>query len=298
LWTRAGRVRKEGIARENRAQISRPGLADAPCGHRPSPYLPPLLSLSLPQPTPTYPILSQPNLPRTAYKGPFNVLVNVPRVFTPEDTAIQTPNSDTPYSFLGLDLRGGPVAVTVPPVEAGRYWSAQFVDLYTHNAAYLGSRTTGSGGGAWLVAGPAWDGDEAGAAAAAGREGRAWDGVIRLETEVALCGFRTQLLSPEDLPAVVAIQSGYGAKALGGAAAPRPAAEAAADFPAPLLSAEQRTSPAFFDMLDVALRFAPVVPSERDLRARLASVGLAGDPAKPFRAAELDPAAAAALAVG
>src|SRR5271154_3593363 len=39
------------------------------------------------------------------YKGPWNEIVNIPRVYTPADTAIQTPNSDTPYSFAGLDLR-------------------------------------------------------------------------------------------------------------------------------------------------------------------------------------------------
>ena len=39
------------------------------------------------------------------YKGAPNTIINVPRVYTPADTAIQTPNSDTPYSFLGADLR-------------------------------------------------------------------------------------------------------------------------------------------------------------------------------------------------
>ncbi|UTV41139.1 hypothetical protein MYG64_28660 (plasmid) [Ensifer adhaerens] len=34
------------------------------------------------------------------YKGPLNTLGSVARVYTPEDTAIITPNSDTPYSFL------------------------------------------------------------------------------------------------------------------------------------------------------------------------------------------------------
>ena len=33
------------------------------------------------------------------YKGPFNQLVNEARVFTPKDTAVVTPNSDTPYSI-------------------------------------------------------------------------------------------------------------------------------------------------------------------------------------------------------
>lgn len=30
------------------------------------------------------------------YKGPFNSILNIARVFTPEDTAFVTPNSDTP----------------------------------------------------------------------------------------------------------------------------------------------------------------------------------------------------------
>src|SRR5882672_7400842 len=37
------------------------------------------------------------------FKAPWNQIHNVPRVYTPADTAIQTPNSDTPYSFVGMD---------------------------------------------------------------------------------------------------------------------------------------------------------------------------------------------------
>jgi hypothetical protein len=59
------------------------------------------------------------------YKGPFNKLVSVARVFTPEDRAIQTPNSDTPYSFVGMDMRTEPIVLTVPPIERGRYFSLQ-----------------------------------------------------------------------------------------------------------------------------------------------------------------------------
>ena len=46
-----------------------------------------------------------------------------PRVFiTPADTAIQTPNSDTPYSFVGLDLRAEPMVISVPKIEKKRYF--------------------------------------------------------------------------------------------------------------------------------------------------------------------------------
>jgi len=88
------------------------------------------------------------------FKAPWNQLRNIPRVFTPEDKAVQVPNSDTPYSMIGLDLRAEPIVITVPPIAKERYFSIQFIDDYTHNFAYLGSRTTGNDGGSFLIAGP------------------------------------------------------------------------------------------------------------------------------------------------
>src|SRR3990170_1290011 len=38
------------------------------------------------------------------YKAPWNQIRNFSRVFTPEDKAVQTPNSDTPYSFPRLEF--------------------------------------------------------------------------------------------------------------------------------------------------------------------------------------------------
>ena len=54
------------------------------------------------------------------YKAPFNTIYNEARVFTWQDTAIPTPNSDTPYSMVWLDLRAEPIVLSVPDVPAGR----------------------------------------------------------------------------------------------------------------------------------------------------------------------------------
>ena len=78
------------------------------------------------------------------YKCPINQLYNTARVFTPKDTAVVTPNSDTPYSFFCDDLRSEPVVFTVSEVEKGRYYSVQLVDFYTCNYGYVGSRSTGN----------------------------------------------------------------------------------------------------------------------------------------------------------
>ena len=65
------------------------------------------------------------------FKAPWNQIHNTPRVYTPADTAIQTPNSDTPYSFVGMDLRTEPIVLSVPPIEKERYYSIQLIDAYT-----------------------------------------------------------------------------------------------------------------------------------------------------------------------
>ena len=57
------------------------------------------------------------------FKAPFNQIFNEARVFTYKDTAIVTPNSDTPYSFLWLDLRAEPMVLSVPAVEKSHYYA-------------------------------------------------------------------------------------------------------------------------------------------------------------------------------
>jgi hypothetical protein len=138
------------------------------------------------------------------YKAPFNTMWNDSQVFTWRDTAIPTPNSDTPYSMSWLDLRAEPVVISVPDVPAGRYFSVQVCDGNTYNVGYIGSRTTGQGAGSWIVAGPGWQG-----ATPPGVRG-----VIRSTTQFALAIFRTQLIAANDMPNVVAVQRGYRAEPL------------------------------------------------------------------------------------
>ncbi|MFN7278323.1 MAG: DUF1254 domain-containing protein [Betaproteobacteria bacterium] len=198
------------------------------------------------------------------FKADWNQLRNIPRVFTPEDKAIQTPNSDTPYSFAGLDLRAEPVVLTLPPVTAGRYHSVQLIDAYTHNFAYLGTRTTGNEGGNFMIAGPGWTG-----ATPPGVKR-----VLRAETSVAFAAFRTQLFEASDLENVKAVQAGYRVQPLSaflGKAAPRVKPVA---FVAPLTPEQQKNSLNFFQVLNFVLGFCPVHPSERALMKRFARLGV------------------------
>jgi hypothetical protein len=212
------------------------------------------------------------------FKAPWNKIRNIPRVFTPEDKAVQTPNSDTPYSMLGMDLRPEPIVLTVPPIEKERYFSVQLIDLYTFNFDYIGSRATGNGGGNFLIAGPGWKGDTP----------KSVNKVIRAETELVLAAYRTQLFNPGDLDNVKKVQAGYQAQPLSTfLGQPAPKAAPAIDFIKPLTPAQQRTSPEFFNILNFVLQFCPTHPSEKELMARFAKIGVGAG--KTFDASKLSP---------
>jgi hypothetical protein len=199
------------------------------------------------------------------FKGAWNEVHNTARVFTPKDTAVQTPNSDTPYSHLGADLRAEPLVLSVPEVEKGRYYSVQFVDMYTFNFAYVGSRATGNGVGNFLLAGPRWQGVKP-------------DGieqVIRSDTDLDFVQYRTQLFSPNDIDNVKKVQAGYKVQTLSqflGKQTPLPAP--AINFVKPLSPEDERTSPEFFNILNFVLQFCPTDPSETALMERFAKVNV------------------------
>jgi len=221
------------------------------------------------------------------YKAPWNQLRNVARVFTPEDKAVQTPNSDTPYSTVGLDLRAEPMVLTVPEMETDRYFSIQLVDLYTFNFDYIGSRTTGNGGGIFVIAGPDWQGETPSGISQ----------MIRSETEFVLAIYRTQLFHPGDLDRVKQIQAGYQAQPLSaflGQSAPESAP--AIEFVPPLTPEVQKTSLEFFSILNFLLQFCPLVPSEVELRSRFAQIGVGAE--QGFAADALSPEVKEAIAQG
>ncbi|MCC6782156.1 MAG: DUF1254 domain-containing protein [Planctomycetes bacterium] len=199
------------------------------------------------------------------FKAPWNRLRHFSRVYSPEDKAVQSPNSDTPYSFLGMDLRAEPMVLTAPPIEKERYFSIQLVDAYTFNFAYIGSRTTGNGGGHYLIAGPSWRGEKPPGVV----------DVIRAETDLVIAAYRTQLFDPADIETVKRVQAGYEAKPLSAfLGSPAPAAAPPIDFIAPLTPQTQRSSPEFFNVLSFVLRFCPTHPSERALMERFAKIGV------------------------
>jgi hypothetical protein len=195
------------------------------------------------------------------FKAPFNQIKNEARVFTYEDIAIITPNSDTPYSFLWMDLRTEPMVLSVPAVEKSRYYAVMLCDGNTYNYGYIGSRATGSEAGDYMVAGPDWKGETP-----AGIKK-----VFRSTTQFSVAGYRTQLFNAQDMPNVVKIQAGYKGQPLSAyLKQPAPPAAPTVDFPK-INKAMVKTG--FFDYLAFALQYAPAGPEEKEIREKLARLG-------------------------
>lgn len=207
----------------------------------------------------------------STYRGPFNHLINVQKVLTWEDRTIVTPNSDTPYSTAWLDLRAEPGILTVPPVPEGRYFSVQLIDASTNNFAIFGSRTTGNGGGRFMVVGPQWQGDMPAGV----------DKVFRSGSQYCFALFRTQLFNPADMPNVAKVQDGYKVETLSDfLQQPKTAAAEMINFPQ---GEREEVKKRFFEYLDFSLAYIPATAQEKDIRGKLARIGVGPDKQFEFK---------------
>ena len=157
------------------------------------------------------------------YKARSTSINNEARVFTYKDTAVVTPNSDTPYSFVWFDLRAEPMVLSVPAVrKIALLLGACSATGNTFNYGYIGSRATGNEAGDYLVVGPDWKGETP-----AGIKK-----VSTPRTQFSLAAYRTQLFNPADMPNVVKVQAGYKVQPLSAyLKQPAPPAAPAINFP-------------------------------------------------------------------
>ena len=137
------------------------------------------------------------------------------------------------------------------------------------------------------VAGPNWKGETP----------KGVKKVIRSETELIIVVYRTQLFNPGDIDNVKKIQAGYKVQTLSaflGTAAPK--AAPVIDFIKPLTPETQKTSLEFFNILNFVLQFCPTDPSETELMARFAKIGVGAG--KTFDPSKLSPEMKAAIEQG
>ncbi|MCY1213918.1 hypothetical protein D9M69_300320 [compost metagenome] len=177
------------------------------------------------------------------------------KLFGAEDRWVTTPNSDTLYSSLWLDLRHGPVKLLLPDFE-GRYYSLAFIDVATNNFAMAGRRTSGTRAGSFVVVGPDWPGP-----LPTGMR------VIRAPANDVLVFARILVNGAEDLPVVTALQDQFGVEMLGASQLPPAWTEMPPGGNGPA---------AFVDMANIMLGRNPAPNYETQRLARFASVGVDG----------------------
>ncbi len=125
----------------------------------------------------------------------------------PADRDVTTPNNDTLYGSVWLDLSAGPVVVEMPAL-AGRYNSAALMSLQTDNTSIIGTRT-GSQGGRYAYVPPGYTG-----VVPAGAE------VVRSASTDAWLLIRVLVNGPEDVAAAAEAVSAYKVTAPEGEFAP------------------------------------------------------------------------------
>lgn len=197
------------------------------------------------------------------FKAPLNSIKHESSVLTPTDTDVVTPNADTPYSFLWMDLRTEPIVLGVPDMEDRRYYSIQLTNLLKFNFAYIGSRETGNNAGRYMIIGPDWQGEPPANITK----------LIRCETQFAAAIYRTQLRGPDDLENVKNIQQRYTVQTLSEfTGEPKPEQASRVEFPVP--PPETDLDFTFFSTLNFLLQFCTADASEKELAAQMERIGV------------------------
>jgi hypothetical protein len=112
---------------------------------------------------------------------------------SPAIRRVTSPNVDTLYSHVFIDLGSGPAEITLP-ATGNRYCSLQLFDMYTNTVAVLGTRTTGGDGGTFTLVGP---------------RDAAPDSAIRAPTPWIWAVVRLGVGEREDLGSIHRLQDGF-----------------------------------------------------------------------------------------
>jgi len=184
---------------------------------------------------------------------------------------VTAPNNDTLYTSGFLDLAAGPLEIGTPEAP-DRYHNIAFMNAFTDNFAYLGTRTTGGRAGRWWIAGPDW-------------RGRTPEGVglIRSDTNDVWMLGRTLVAGPEDLAAANAVQDAITLTVPPGRAAARPIVSRPPLTP---------TAPAFLDTVNEMLGRSARLRGQARRVGAFRSVGLRPGAKDAFAALPADAQAA------
>lgn len=214
--------------------------------------------------------------------GPENTLRKVRQFPDAGFTEVVRPNVDTLYTTGFIDMAKGPWVFEMTANDK-RYEVMPFMDAWTHVFAAPGTRTTGTAGGRFLLAGRDWAGQ-----VPAGLT------LLRSPTQIVWLIGRTQTNGVADYPRVHALQDGISLRLLAdwqaGKPATVPAWQAAGSKPVPPVEQmkDMRTVE-FFTRLARLMVDNPPAAADGPMLVKLSRIGIA--PGQPPNWGALDLAA-------
>lgn len=219
-----------------------------------------------------------------SYSGGFGQWLHL-GTSSPKDTDIVTPNNDSPYSYAWVDTRAEPWVLTMPKIEADRFYTSQWDDLWGFVIGNAGSVDDGNDGVSVLLASPMWKGDLP----------MGVSRVIRGDSEFLGTLTRTQLIEPKDMPNVEKIQKAYKLQPLSAyLGKPAPAAAPAIKWKPWEEGAE--TTDEFWGYVNFILSFTIPNAQDKSVQERMAKIGLVAG--QPWDTSSLDKDVSDAIAAG
>jgi len=190
---------------------------------------------------------------------------------TPAMHSVPRPNFDTLYSPAWVDLAAGPVLLGTPDTN-GRYFLASILDMWTDVFASLGTRTTGTRAGHFLLTPPGWAGPMP--------DGLPEDAVVLpAPTRYVWVIGRLQTHGEADFPAVYALQKWFTMTAFDAAGAKLETAAFAADSGVgmkspPNLQVEALSAVEFFSTATELMKSQPPHLIDSPILERMRRLGL------------------------
>ncbi len=187
----------------------------------------------------------------------------------PQTDDNRSPRPGMAYGSVWFDLRNEPCILVVPPTLAGRYFSIQFVDLFSNTFDYISNRKDGNKGGHYLIAASEWN----------GRMPAGISHTVRSPSSYIMGLFRIRIETAGDFKNVEKLITQFRIIPLshyaGGATAP--------EIPLvryPEFTEEKAETPEFFNYLNFMLQFCAIPEDESDILKRFGKIGI--EPGKPF----------------
>jgi hypothetical protein len=207
--------------------------------------------------------------------APINQLGHMRKVANAKSNLPYSPNFDTLYTGIVLELKDGPIVMQVPD-SFDRYFSIEITDAYTSNLPYvLGTKVSGGKGGQILFAGPAWQG-----VVPPGMK------LSRTPGNTAVIAVRIRINGEDDLPAVKALQDQYSLTALSDWDGGRGAGKKTAPIPQLMARPDYKGDFAYFRTVADLMSENPPGAEHAAALKMFESIGLR--PGQPFNPDALD----------